>query len=723
MTGGLGHIPADQAPHSVTKKCQHISPSDCAEATNETALKLQFDGDQGASRIIDPFADIDPAPSDSSPQSGKPKVTGEFRSACTSKSASKRNAKPRQSQLKRYPHATDALDQGIAYDPAYRRPDKKIAWIFEIIERFQLVPAHAKAFGFPSLSSGKIETAYSALVSYRAALILSPTTALDRVRGHERLLHLCWLGRDVLKLPRAVFDVISMSDDEIVSLSNRQSREVRDLHNRLNTKLEETDRLTFDDLHNTWDFLRIHHMQPLNEAHVVESLKSFSPDRRIRILKQKRKECSLWLSQVLELVGDHKGRMSNKFVSVAELSAYTHSQMAQEQWATKHELVDHERGVRVNMFTVTSTKKKAQMSQFYAVAKGIEQIATEAGWDYAMLTLTLPGKWHSARTGKAGGRKSEWNMATPLEAARELQTRWNSVSTRLKQILGKNGLGFSMKEPHADGTAHMHAMICAPKKVLIQVREYMIDYAAREGDEDVSLIPRRVFVNTKKTNSDGGIVYQTILTDFLAWKPQGAELENGRRSSSPASYMFKYLSKGLLNADVSAWKSCVAVRQISWINFGRGFVAKWQACYQSSKAAESFGQEDVAEACEAMTQRDWGKALSIILGLEHAPTDAQRLHRVTDCRVNQFGEQRNVLVGFATVEDGEFFSNRSRHSWTVEKLAGSAATDPMKDPELKAARDLAAERILMEITDQGEAEPQEPRSGAQAAKPLLGNCP
>lgn len=533
---------------------------------------------------------------------------------------------------------------------------------------------------------------------------------MSRVDGHERLLHLCWLARDILKLPRAVFDLISMSNDGIISLSNRQSRNTRDLHHGLHATLEETDRMIFDDFNETWDWMRIHQMLPLNEAHIVESLKAFSPERRIRLLKQKRNECSLWLSQVLELVGDHKGRMSKKFVSDAELSAYSHSQTAQEEWAMRHELVDSKRDVRVSMYTVTSTKKKAQMSQFYAIAKGIEQIATEAGWDYAMLTLTLPGEWHSARTGKAGGRKSEWNMATPLEAARELQSRWNSVSTRLKQILGKNGLGFSMKEPHADGTAHMHAMVCAPKKVLIQIREYMIDYAAREGDEDVSLIPRNVFENTKRVDSDGRIVFQTILTDFLAWKPQGSDLKDGKKTSSPASYMFKYLSKGLLNADVSAWKSCVAVRQISWINFGRGFVAKWQACYQSSKAEDDFGQNDVAQACRAMSRRDWGNALSLILGLGCAKPaligpvkEGQRLYTATELRVNQYKEERTILTGFATVEDGEFLSHRSRHTWTMEKVAGTAVNDAMKDPKLKAARDLVAEQLLAEIMKMPEA--------------------
>ncbi|MEY9720708.1 hypothetical protein ABIA22_003198 [Sinorhizobium fredii] len=457
MTARLGHNPADETPHSVTKKCQHCSPNGCAEASNQTSLHLGLDDLHGPQPFIDAFADSDATDCDSGAQPNSPQVA-----------ASQKKRKSPQSNLKKYRHAMDALVQGVEYDPGYRRPDKKIAWIFEVIERFQLVPDHAKAFGFPRLSDGEVETAYAALVSYGASTILAPENALSRIEGHERLLHLCWLARDILKLPRAVFDLVAMSDDEIVSLSSRQSRNIRDLHSGLYARLEETDQVVFDNFNETWDFLRVHHMMPLDEAHIVESLKAFSVERRIRILKQKRKECSLWLSQVLELVGDHKGRMSKKFVSDAELSAYSHSQMAQEEWATRHEIVDHDRDVRVSMYTVTSTKKKAQMSQFYAIAKGIEQIATEAGWDYAMLTLTLPGEWHSARTGKAGGRKSEWNMATPLEAARELQNRWNSVSTRLKQILGKNGLGFSMKEPHADGTAHMHAMICAPKKVLLK---------------------------------------------------------------------------------------------------------------------------------------------------------------------------------------------------------------------------------------------------------------
>ncbi|MCB2403566.1 hypothetical protein [Rhizobium ruizarguesonis] len=56
MTPALGHIPADQTPHSVTKKCQHSSPSDCSKAKHKTSFKLLF-ADPAKAPSIDPYAD------------------------------------------------------------------------------------------------------------------------------------------------------------------------------------------------------------------------------------------------------------------------------------------------------------------------------------------------------------------------------------------------------------------------------------------------------------------------------------------------------------------------------------------------------------------------------------------------------------------------------------------------------------------------------------------
>lgn len=56
MTPALGHIPAEQTPQSVTKKCQHSSPSDCAKAKHKTFLELLFD-DPANAPAIDPYAE------------------------------------------------------------------------------------------------------------------------------------------------------------------------------------------------------------------------------------------------------------------------------------------------------------------------------------------------------------------------------------------------------------------------------------------------------------------------------------------------------------------------------------------------------------------------------------------------------------------------------------------------------------------------------------------
>ncbi|NTH43016.1 hypothetical protein G6K98_00060 [Agrobacterium rhizogenes] len=56
MTAGLANSPADQTPQSVTKKCQHSSPSDCIKAKNKTSFKLLF-ADPANAPVIDPYAD------------------------------------------------------------------------------------------------------------------------------------------------------------------------------------------------------------------------------------------------------------------------------------------------------------------------------------------------------------------------------------------------------------------------------------------------------------------------------------------------------------------------------------------------------------------------------------------------------------------------------------------------------------------------------------------
>jgi hypothetical protein len=60
VTAGLANSPADNQRPSTTKKCQHISPSGSAKATNKTSFKLRFDNPAYAP-AIDPYTDREQA--------------------------------------------------------------------------------------------------------------------------------------------------------------------------------------------------------------------------------------------------------------------------------------------------------------------------------------------------------------------------------------------------------------------------------------------------------------------------------------------------------------------------------------------------------------------------------------------------------------------------------------------------------------------------------------
>lgn len=682
MSGGLGHIPAETTKSPAPER-QQIWPAKSAE---QSSLRL-FD-DPTYTAFIDPFSD-DAQPVPAGPPTH---LNKEVEGA----------QEDWKGLFRKYPGATAACEhfqQPECDWLVYGRKNRvDRLWLLEIMRRLALVPEHSKAYGLKLFSEEQQEAVFASVSRWFDYNLDGDADSAGRaIVPYARVLHLLWHAKDLLRLPVGVFSFLSTDADQLKKIATSEAGQTRSIHN-LYAKRETL--VTGIELSNeTWKLQVRADIAPLNETNIVESLKAYAPERRLKILKQKNREFSLWVSQALELVGDHKGKMSRKYVSATELRTFAENQAAQEKWASEHRLVDRNSGKSVSMLTVTSTKKKAQMSQFYAIAQGIQGIATARSWDYCMITLTLPGEWHSARTGKAAGRESEWNAATPLEGVRELQQRWNRVATRIKQIVGRDALGFSIKEPHADGTGHMHCFLAGPKRALVAVREYLIEYASREGGplvqdgealvragEDVSMVPRNVFENTRAEDER----YRTTIVDFLAWKPKETYSNLGKRASSPASYMFKYLNKGLLNAEVSAWKSCVNVRQISWINFGRGFVSRWQACYAQRRehltsidpdfiGPPAFnlavGQKDIADIVQAMVVRDWTSAVAALLQLRVVHPDFigpverdQRLFKAVDSRTTRFHEQVRACVGYTTYEDSEYLTNRSAHEWVLERV-------------------------------------------------------
>lgn len=574
-------------------------------------------------------------------------------------------------------------------------------FIRELARRFHLVPAHAKAFGWPDLDDLQVTAIIERLNRARYAYVVAGDIEGVKAALHDidlKVLRKAYFARQMLTVDQVVLDYVSMSEDALARLAETDTGYLRAMHLKLRPELHRE--FLAHDPRESGHNVRLKNLysvvfQPLPANQETDFLKAVSPERRVRRLKSRQRGLSMHLSQVLELVGEHKGKAARKYASAVEIDAFRQRRAKAEEWALDREMIDKATGESVGMHFLVETRRKAQLSQMYAVCKGMQGVADLQGWDYCMITLTLPGEWHSARTGTASKRQTTWNGSTPDEAARELQARWNRVATRIKQIVGKSGgLGFAIREPHEDGTVHLHLSMMAPREKLVAVRRYVIDQCAAAGETvDPDENPADVFQTTT-----------TKLLHFLAWQP-AEEMEDGKKAASPASYMFKYLSKGLASEDVSAWKACVGIRQVSWINFGPGFVSKWQAFYRVSRQiSEEVPADEVEDMptdpdmraiVEDMAAKEWTSVVGALTGILEGPT----LHAIRAERVTQYREVQGYTVGYAN-DDGEFVMIKDdRRSWTLQRCNRAEYVDEKRqhDDKRRQQAEAAATRVMSEI--------------------------
>lgn len=90
-----------------------------------------------------------------------------------------------------------------------------------------------------------------------------------------------------------------------------------------------------------------------------------------------------------------------------------------------------------------------------------EAEAERKGWIGVFLTLTLPGAMHVLP--KAWGCR--WDGTLPDRGAVLLSRFWKRAGAMLSKS-GTGRTGFWCKEPHRDGTPHMHALVFLPEEDL-----------------------------------------------------------------------------------------------------------------------------------------------------------------------------------------------------------------------------------------------------------------
>jgi hypothetical protein len=87
------------------------------------------------------------------------------------------------------------------------------------------------------------------------------------------------------------------------------------------------------------------------------------------------------------------------------------------------------------------------------------------------LTVTLTGPWHRETTWGGPRRPNPaWNGSTPREAVQELSRMWAEFCKKVERFSGQRLQYAAVREPHEDGTPHMHALVGSflPKEKLSQ---------------------------------------------------------------------------------------------------------------------------------------------------------------------------------------------------------------------------------------------------------------
>lgn len=146
------------------------------------------------------------------------------------------------------------------------------------------------------------------------------------------------------------------------------------------------------------------------------------------------------------------GHDGQRYASDTALAWYRESQARARHFAMHSVIYDSASG-HIQSLQPVLERTRQLGARYYAILKGIETLAAEAGLRWAMLTITLPSAWHARPQHHNAGHR--WNGQTPDAGHREIATRWH----RLRMQLRKHGIvlsGVRTEEPMQDGTPHWH---------------------------------------------------------------------------------------------------------------------------------------------------------------------------------------------------------------------------------------------------------------------------
>lgn len=254
---------------------------------------------------------------------------------------------------------------------------------------------------------------------------------------------------------------------------------------------------------------------------------------------------------------------------------------------------------------------------------GCERYANQNGYIPLFVTITCPGRMHSAHYN--GGEQNARFDGTDVTGAHEhLKSQWAKSRARLARKSAQY-FGVRIAEPHHDGTPHWHLLIFCRPEDANEVTDTLTHYALEVDGTEPGAAERR-------------ITFEHI------------DKSKGRATS----YVAKYISKnidghGLADPDQAAskaervriWASAWNIRQFQF--FGTPPVSVWRELRRLREPAEV---SDLFECCrQAADEGDWAAYIEGQGGIGFRASDRPiQIEKLWDDSWNRYQEPKGYTV-------------------------------------------------------------------------------
>lgn len=387
-----------------------------------------------------------------------------------------------------------------------------------------------------------------------------------------------------------------------------------------------------------------------------------------------------------QLAAGHVGKSADHRYSSSSAAVWdAHKQAATASFLKSSVVFNYDTYKSTNLADLVKSAAE-KSARYYALLKGLEALADEAGLRWAMLTITLPPEYHANPGQSEHG--SKWNGVTADQSHREIGRGWQ----RVRAALAKHGIilsGVRTEEPHQDATPHWHcAFFYRDDAQLFQIkravlRQFPAGLRVRVGVPTPAGLAFTAHQFRSLADLESGRSHGNVREGAQCQLDLGApKAEAGNQARCFASYVLKYVSKTIgidpataTDADdadtfliesgpaaaVRQHHETYGIRAIEFFGIPKGAATSWDLLRQVKLYSDDSDDyvpppSDVAYLA-SVCQLPKGTGMSVYLrllgGLSISPVPAQfEVSTLKRDTVTKYGGASKSIIGVAVRRPG-----------------------------------------------------------------------